>query len=87
MTETITAVDAALDYLRSHAEEGLKALDDFLRIPSVSADPEMRGEVERAAQWVAAELTRIGVENATLRRYAVVVSPAMNTGSRASCAR
>ncbi|TMB54190.1 MAG: peptidase M20, partial [Chloroflexi bacterium] len=66
MTETPSAVDTALDYLRTHADDHLRGLDQFLRIPSVSADPELRGEVERAAEWVAAELTRIGVENATL---------------------
>jgi acetylornithine deacetylase/succinyl-diaminopimelate desuccinylase-like protein len=66
MTETASGVDAALDYLRAHADEHLRGLDQFLRIPSVSADPELRGDVQRAAEWVAAELTRIGVEHATL---------------------
>ncbi|HLA65480.1 MAG TPA: dipeptidase [Candidatus Saccharimonadales bacterium] len=66
MTETPSGVEAALDYLRTHADEHLRGLDQFLRIPSVSADPELRGEVRRAAEWVAAELTRIGVEHATL---------------------
>jgi acetylornithine deacetylase/succinyl-diaminopimelate desuccinylase-like protein len=66
MTETASGVDAALEYLRAHADEHLRGLDQFLRIPSVSADPELRGEVQRAAEWVAAELTRIGVEHATL---------------------
>ena len=66
MTETPDGVDAALDYLQTHADEHLRGLDQFLRIPSVSADPELRGEVQRAAEWVATELTRIGVEHATL---------------------
>jgi acetylornithine deacetylase/succinyl-diaminopimelate desuccinylase-like protein len=66
MTETASGVDAALGNLRAHADEHLRGLDQFLRIPSVSADPELHGEVQRAAEWVAAELTRIGVEHATL---------------------
>lgn len=66
MTTTTKGVDAALAYLRDHADEHLKGLDDFLRIESVSADPDKRGEVRRAAQWVADELTKIGVEHAQL---------------------
>jgi acetylornithine deacetylase/succinyl-diaminopimelate desuccinylase-like protein len=66
MTTTTSGVDAALQYLRDHADEHLKGLDDFLRLESVSADPAKKAEVRRAAQWVADELTRIGVENAQL---------------------
>ena len=66
MTTTEHGVDAALAYLRAHADEHLSGLDDFLRIPSISADPSMKGEVRRAAQWVADELTRIGAEHAQL---------------------
>jgi acetylornithine deacetylase/succinyl-diaminopimelate desuccinylase-like protein len=66
MTTTTHGVDAALGYLRDHADEHLKGLDDFLRLESVSADPEKRDEVRRTARWVADELTRIGVEHALL---------------------
>src|SRR6202034_2404830 len=43
--------------------EELKAL---LRIPSISTDPERVGDVRRAAEFVAAELKRIGMENVRL---------------------
>ncbi len=66
MTTTTKGVDAALAYLRDHADEHLKGLDDFLRLESVSADPTKKDEVRRAAQWVADELTRMGVERAQL---------------------
>jgi acetylornithine deacetylase/succinyl-diaminopimelate desuccinylase-like protein len=66
MTTTERGVDAALAYLRDHADEHLRGLDEFLRIPSVSADPEHRGDVRRAAQWIADELTRIGAEHAAV---------------------
>ena len=62
----MTNLDAALAYLGDHADEHLKGLDEFLRIPSISADPERRGDVRRAAQWIADELTRIGAEHALL---------------------
>ena len=62
----MTDLDTALAYLHDHADEHLRGLDEFLRIPSVSADPERKGDVRRAAQWIADELTRIGFEHATL---------------------
>jgi acetylornithine deacetylase/succinyl-diaminopimelate desuccinylase-like protein len=86
MTETASGVDAALDYLRAHADEHLRGLDQFLRIPSVSADPELRGEVQRTAEWVAAELTRIGVEHATLHdtsSHPIVTADWLHAGSDA----
>jgi acetylornithine deacetylase/succinyl-diaminopimelate desuccinylase-like protein len=66
MTTTTRGVDAALAYLDDHAQEHLAGLDEFLRIESVSADPERRAEVRRTAEWIAAELSRIGVEHAQL---------------------
>jgi acetylornithine deacetylase/succinyl-diaminopimelate desuccinylase-like protein len=39
-------------------------LHDFLRIPSVSARSEHAGDVRRAAEWVAAQCTAIGLETA-----------------------
>ncbi|MDQ2854639.1 MAG: dipeptidase [Chloroflexota bacterium] len=62
----MTNLDTALAYLRDHADEHLKGLDEFLRIPSVSADPARRDDVRRAAQWISDELTRIGAEHATI---------------------
>ncbi len=66
MTSTQTGVDAALAYLADHADEHLAGLDEFLRLESVSADPERQADVRRTAQWVADELTRIGAEHAQL---------------------
>ena len=40
----------------------MKELKALLRIPSVSTDPEHVGDVRRAAEFVAAELKRIGME-------------------------
>jgi acetylornithine deacetylase/succinyl-diaminopimelate desuccinylase-like protein len=62
----MTNLDTALAYLREHADEHLKGLDEFLRIPSISADPERRDDVRRAARWIVDELTRIGAEHATI---------------------
>ena len=53
-------------YLDESREQGLKELDAFLRIPSVSADPERADDVRRAAGHLAEQLERVGLENATI---------------------
>jgi acetylornithine deacetylase/succinyl-diaminopimelate desuccinylase-like protein len=65
-TETPTAVQAALEHLRANAGDHLRELDEFLSIPSVSADPARDGEVRRAAAWVAGQLRSIGFEHIAL---------------------
>ncbi len=69
-TRTADATEAAIAYLREHDGEHLAQLDEFLAIESVSADPERKGEVQRAAQWIVDELTRLGVERATMHETA-----------------
>src|SRR5215210_3625459 len=44
----------------------LDELTDFLRIPSVSTLSEHKGDVQRAAQWVADDLKRSGLEHVRL---------------------
>ena len=86
MTVDIRGVDTALAYLREHADEHLKGLDEFLRLESVSADPERRDEMHRTAQWVADELTRIGAEHAQLNEtsgHPIVTADWLHAGSEA----
>lgn len=53
----------SLDYSRTKRADFLEQLVDFLRIPSISTLPEYSSEVARAAEWLATELKRIGMEN------------------------
>ncbi len=53
----------AVEYARQHQSRFLDELKDLLRIPSVSTLPEHKADVRRAAEWLAAELTRIGMEH------------------------
>ena len=41
----------------------LAELSEFLRIPSVSTQPEHQGDIARAAQWVAGYLARAGLDH------------------------
>lgn len=59
-------VAAAVHYAEKHQHRFLKELKELLRIPSVSTDPECAGDVRRAAEFVAADLRKIGLENVRL---------------------
>jgi acetylornithine deacetylase/succinyl-diaminopimelate desuccinylase-like protein len=50
-------------FVRSNEQRLLDELKDFIRIPSVSTDPDRKADVERAAQFVAAALRDTGMEN------------------------
>src|SRR5438067_13388438 len=54
---------AAVDYARQNQQRFLSELKDLLRIPSVSTLPDHKDDVRRAAQFVAAEMKRIGLEH------------------------
>ena len=82
-TDTAASVDAALAHLRDHDAEHLAQLDELLGIPSVSADPAHDDDVRRTAQWIVDELTRIGIERATIHetdRHPIVTAEWMHAG-------
>jgi acetylornithine deacetylase/succinyl-diaminopimelate desuccinylase-like protein len=56
----------AVDYARKNNPRFLEELKALLRIPSVSTLPEHKPDVRRAAEVLAAELKRIGMENVRL---------------------
>jgi acetylornithine deacetylase/succinyl-diaminopimelate desuccinylase-like protein len=47
----------ALDYAHQNSGQFLNSLKEFVRIPSVSTEAALKGEMTRAAQWVADQLT------------------------------
>ncbi|WP_059049590.1 dipeptidase [Paenibacillus senegalimassiliensis] len=49
-------------YFANHREEHLKELDELLRIPSISALSEHKGDIIQAADWMAEALRRAGME-------------------------
>jgi acetylornithine deacetylase/succinyl-diaminopimelate desuccinylase-like protein len=62
-----SATDA---YVESNRARFLEELKSFLRIPSISTLPEHRGDLDRAAQFVADSLHAAGVENVEVIRTA-----------------
>lgn len=59
-------LDTALQFIEANKANALDELKQFLRIPSVSTLPENAGDVRRAAEFLASELKRIGMENVRL---------------------
>ena len=55
------STDRVLAYLAEHQPRHLDQLCDWLRIPSVSSQSEHKDDVVRAARFVAAELTDLGL--------------------------
>jgi acetylornithine deacetylase/succinyl-diaminopimelate desuccinylase-like protein len=56
----------ALQFATENKGRFVEELKDLIRIPSVSTLPENRGDVKRAAEFIVAELKRIGMENVRL---------------------
>jgi acetylornithine deacetylase/succinyl-diaminopimelate desuccinylase-like protein len=59
-------MSSAVTYARQNYPRFLNELKDLLRIPSVSTLPEHKDDCRRAAKTLAAEFTRIGMDNARL---------------------
>ena len=53
----------SVDFARNNRPRFLNELKDFIRIPSVSTLDEHKGDMQKAAEFVANELRRIGMEN------------------------
>ena len=62
---TPPTTDPALEaYLDAHAAERLESYKELVRIPSISALPEHAADCRRTAEWIVADLERIGMEHA-----------------------
>ena len=55
-----------LSYAARHFDRFVSQLEEFLRIPSISTDPDHAADVRRAAAWLIADLLAIGVTRAEL---------------------
>lgn len=58
--------DAPRAYSRTHADTFRQQLHEFLRIPSISADPAHTGDMQRAAEWLAADMRGAGLDNVAI---------------------
>ncbi|HSF83217.1 MAG TPA: dipeptidase [Anaerolineales bacterium] len=56
-------LDIAIKFAQEHAPSFVEELNEFLRIPSISTDPERKADMQKAADWVAGRLIALGVRN------------------------
>ncbi len=54
-------LEQALQYAGKNRKRFLNELKDFLAIPSISTDPEHAADMQKTAEWVAAQLRAIGM--------------------------
>ena len=57
---------SVLDFIHTNRDRYVSELKQYLAIPSVSALPAHAADVRRCAEWTAAEMTRVGLENVRL---------------------
>jgi len=55
-----------MSYYEDHRAEYLEDLKAFLRIPSISTDPDHKDDIRRAAEFALAQLRKAGVDNVHL---------------------
>jgi acetylornithine deacetylase/succinyl-diaminopimelate desuccinylase-like protein len=55
-------MNSALSYARQNGDRFLAELREVLAIPSISTDPEHNADMQRAAEWMAAQLRSLGME-------------------------
>ena len=63
MVKTDSTVEGPLTYSAQHQNDHLQELTEFLRIPSISTQPERSADVRRAAEWLVDGLRHSGMEN------------------------
>jgi acetylornithine deacetylase/succinyl-diaminopimelate desuccinylase-like protein len=62
--------DAARSYARAQTQQYVEELKEFLRIPSLSGDPERAADVRRAAEWLVEHMRSLGLSNAAVMETA-----------------
>jgi acetylornithine deacetylase/succinyl-diaminopimelate desuccinylase-like protein len=78
--------DQAREYAKHNATQFRHQLYDLLRIPSVSTDPQHTGDMHKAAEWIAADMRRIGVDKAEVlptQGHPVIYGESMGAGTNA----
>src|ERR1700736_6549822 len=74
-TDVEVVMTRAVGFAQENRGRFVEELKALLRIPSVSTAPEHAGDVRKAAEFVAAELRRIGMENVRLIETATAERP------------
>lgn len=61
-----TRLDEALQFAHENKDRFLDELKTFVRIPSISTDPQAKPDMQLSAEWVAKQLDDLGFDNITI---------------------
>src|SRR5574340_1011196 len=56
-------MNTVIDFVNTHRDRYIDELKGFLAIPSISSLPEHKPDTLKCAEWVVAEMQRIGLQN------------------------
>lgn len=76
----------AVQYARENRQRFLDELKTLCAIPSISTDPEYKTEIQQVAEWIAAKLRSLGLENVQIlptEGHPVVYGDLLKAGSNA----
>ncbi len=76
----------AVRYAHEHRQGFIDELNEFASIPSVSTDPAHKPDMQRAAEWVASQLKKIGMSKVIIfptQGHPVVYGESLSAGSKA----
>lgn len=62
-TDRAFPMQALLDYLREHQDRFVRDLCEYVRFPSVSAQPQHQSDLRACAEWLVARCRRIGLDS------------------------
>ncbi len=77
-------VENSLSYAHEHEKEFLKNLMEFVKIPSISTNPDSKDAILAAANWLAQKLTGMGIGNVKViptEGHPVVYGDLLSAGS------
>lgn len=60
---TTTALHESITFVEQHKDKFIEQYKEFLRIPSIGADPAHCEDVRQAVSWIVVEMARIGLEH------------------------
>jgi len=78
--------NTALAFVQENQEEFLARMKELISIPSVSTDPERKGDIQKAAEWLKTELNALGmtrVEIFPTPRHPIVYAEDLSAGKDA----
>jgi acetylornithine deacetylase/succinyl-diaminopimelate desuccinylase-like protein len=80
----LAAMQQALDYLKQNQARFVAELCDYLRLPSVSAQPQHKKDLRACAEWLAAHCRQIGLDAKVCptKGHPIVVAKTPKHGSR-----